>query len=248
MRLDKFLSETGTLTRSESGRATRAGRVLVNGRAAASPAMQIDPERDEIVFAGERILYRRFTYILLNKPDGYVSATEDGREQTVLELLPDKLQKLDLFPCGRLDKHTLGLMLLTNDGATAHDLLSPRHHVAKRYRFAVKFPLTAQEIDRLERGTVLEDGYETKPARIEADEDGRGGIITLIEGKYHQIKRMMESVNNQITALERISFGPLTLDPALARGAWRYLTAEEEAALQACRRGTPQSLQNIQDT
>ncbi|MBQ7321026.1 MAG: rRNA pseudouridine synthase [Clostridia bacterium] len=231
MRLDKFLSETGTLSRSESGRAVRAGKVLVNGRAAKSPSEQVDPERDVISYGGETIRYRRFTYILLNKPDGYVSATEDGREKTVLELLPEKLQKMSLFPCGRLDKHTLGLMLLTNDGQLAHDLLSPRHHVAKKYRFSVKFPLTAEEINQLEKGTVLDDGYETKPSVIEADPDGRGGVITLIEGKYHQIKRMMESVHNQITALERITFGPLSLDESLARGEWRYLTEEEESAL-----------------
>lgn len=237
MRLDKFLSETGTLSRSESGRAVRAGKVLVNGRAAKSPSVQVNPEKDEIIFAGERIAYRRFTYILLNKPDGYVSATEDGREKTVLELLPEKLQKLELFPCGRLDKHTLGLMLLTNDGQLAHDLLSPRHHVAKRYRFAVKFPLTDGEVAQLEQGTVLDDGYETKPSKIELDSDRKSGIITLIEGKYHQIKRMMESVHNQITALERITFGPLTLAEDMARGTWRYLTPEEETALQACRRG-----------
>jgi len=239
MRLDKFLSETGTLSRSESGRAVRAGKVLVNGRAAKSPSDRVDPERDEIFFGGERVLYRRFTYILLNKPDGYVSATEDGREKTVLELLPEKQRKIDLFPCGRLDKHTLGLMLLINDGQLAHDLLSPRHHVEKLYRFSVKFPLTDEEVARLEQGTVLEDGYETKPSRICLDEERKSGTIMLIEGKYHQIKRMMESVHNQITSLERISFGPLTLDPTLKRGAWRYLTEAEEAALQACRKGTP---------
>ena len=238
MRLDKFLSETGTLSRSESGRAARAGKILVNGRAVKSPSEQVDPERDEIFFAGERVLYRRYTYILLNKPDGYVSATEDGREKTVIELLPEKLQKLSLFPCGRLDKHTLGLMLLTNDGQLAHDLLSPRHHVEKNYHFSVKFPLTDAEVSQLEQGTVLEDGYETKPSRIALDESRKSGTIMLIEGKYHQIKRMMESVHNQITALERISFGPLTLDENLERGAWRYLTNAEEAALQACRKGT----------
>ena len=239
MRLDKFLSETGTLSRSESGRAVRAGKVLVNGCAARSPSDRVDPERDEIFFGGERVPYRRFTYILLNKPDGYVSATEDGREKTVLELLPEKQRKIDLFPCGRLDKHTLGLMLLTNDGQLAHDLLSPRHHVEKLYHFSVKFPLTDEEVARLEQGTVLEDGYETKPSRICLDEERKSGTIMLIEGKYHQIKRMMESVHNQITSLERISFGPLTLDPTLERGAWRYLTEAEEAALQACRKGTP---------
>ncbi len=235
MRLDKFLSETGTLTRSESGRAVRAGKVLVNGRAAKAPSDHVDPQCDEIIYGGERIVYRTFVYILLNKPDGYVSATEDGREKTVLELLPEKWQKFSLFPCGRLDKHTLGLMLLTNDGQLAHDLLSPRHHVQKLYRFSVKFPLTDAEVAQLEEGTTLEDGYETKPSRITLDEDRKSGTIMLIEGKYHQIKRMMESVHNQITALERISFGPLTLDASLARGAFRELTEAEVATLQACR-------------
>ena len=233
MRLDKFLSETGTLSRSESGRAVRAGKVLVNGCAAKSPSDRVDPERDEIVYGGERICYRRFTYILLNKPDGYVSATEDGREKTVLDLLPEKLQKLSLFPCGRLDKHTLGLMLLTNDGQLAHDLLSPRHHVEKNYRFSVKFPLTDEEVATLEQGTVLEDGYETKPARIELIGNGDEGYITLVEGKYHQIKRMLEAIDNKITYLERVSFGPLALDEGLERGEWRYLTAEEISALEA---------------
>ena len=117
-------------------------------------------------------------------------------------------------------------------------MLSPRHHVEKQYRFTVKFPLTPEEVAHLEEGTVLEDGYETKPSRIFMNEDRKSGLITLIEGKYHQIKRMMESVHNQITSLERISFGPLALDETLARGEWRYLTEAEEAALQACRRGT----------
>ncbi len=231
MRLDKLLSITATATRSEAGKAVRAGKVTVNGVAARRADVQVDPEADTVLFCGERVVYKPFRYVLLNKPDGYVSATEDGRDPTVLELLPPLYHTLGLFPCGRLDKHTLGLMLLTNDGELSHRLLSPRHHVKKQYAFRAKFPLTAEECARFRDGLVLEDGYETKPADIVLDEDGCSGVITLIEGKYHQIKRMLLSLHNQITYLERISFGPLTLPEELGRGEWRELTPEEEAAL-----------------
>ncbi|MBQ3063821.1 MAG: rRNA pseudouridine synthase [Clostridia bacterium] len=231
MRLDKFLAVTATATRSEAGRAVRAGQVLVGGVPAKRADMQIDPTRDAVSYRGEPVLYREHYYILLNKPTGYVSATEDGREPTVLTLLPPKYTVLGLFPCGRLDKNTEGLMLLTDDGDTAHRLLSPRRHVEKRYRFTVKFPLTEEECARFREGLTLEDGYETKPADIVLDAAGKSGVITLVEGKYHQIKRMMQALHNQITSLERISFGPLTLPADLPRGAWRALTKEEETAL-----------------
>lgn len=231
MRLDKLLTATATATRSEAGRAVRAGRVLVNGIAAKRADLAVDPERDEVLFDGTPVCYRAFYYVLLNKPAGYVSATDDGNDPTVLELLPQKYKTLGLFPCGRLDKNTLGLMLLTNNGELSHRLLSPRRHVTKKYAFRVKFPLTAEECARFRHGLVLEDGYETKPADIVLNEDAHSGVITLVEGKYHQIKRMMLSLHNQITYLERISFGPLTLPEELARGAWRELTKEEEVAL-----------------
>ena len=231
MRLDKYITSTGILSRSECGKAARAGRILLNGSAVKSAAVQIDPDKDTVLLDGTPILYRRFTYVMLHKPDGYVSATEDGKDPTVLTLLPKELQKLSLFPCGRLDKHTTGLMLLTDDGDTAHRLLSPRRHVAKRYAFRCKFPLTHEECARFRDGLVLEDGYETKPADIELNEDMKSGIITLVEGKYHQIKRMLEALHNQITYLERISFGPLTLPADMERGEWRELSPEEEAAI-----------------
>ena len=163
----------------------------------------------------------------MNKPDGVVSATQDDREKTVLDLLPAELRKFELFPCGRLDKHTLGLVLITDDGELAHRLLSPRNHVSKKYRYESKFPLTDGEKRTLEEGTALDDGYETKPSVIELDADKKSGTITLIEGKYHQIKRMFESVNNKIVYLERITFGPLTLYGVPERGDWRYLTQNE---------------------
>ena len=227
MRIDKFLSNMGVATRTESSRAARAGLILVNGKPVKKADVHVDPEKDMITYCGRKIEYRKYTYILMNKPDGVVSATEDGRDKTVIDLLPEELQRLNLFPCGRLDKHTLGLVMLTDDGDLAHRLLSPKHHVKKKYRFESKFPLSDEEIEYLEKGATLEDGYVTKPSRIELFEDKRSGYITLTEGKYHQIKRMLESVNNKITYLERITFGPLALDEKLARGEWRFLTQNE---------------------
>ena len=227
MRIDKFLSNMGIASRSESSRAARQGQILVNGVAVKKADTHIDPDADEIVFCGRVITYRKYTYILMNKPDGVVSATEDGRDKTVIDLLPEELRKLNLFPCGRLDKHTLGLVMLTDNGELAHRLLSPKHHVKKRYRFESKFEMSDADREYLERGATLEDGYVTKPSEIELFEGRKSGIITLTEGKYHQIKRMLESVENKITYLERISFGPLSLDDSLSRGEWRYLTEEE---------------------
>lgn len=217
----------GIASRSESSKAARQGQILVNGTAVRSADAHIDPEVDEVVFCGRTVSYRQYTYILMNKPDGVVSATEDGRDKTVLDLLPEELRKLNLFPCGRLDKHTLGLVLLTDNGELSHRLLSPKRHVRKTYRFESKFEINDTDKEYLEKGATLEDGYVTKPSEIELFEDRKSGKITLTEGKYHQIKRMLESVNNKITYLERISFGPLSLDVDLERGEWRYLTQEE---------------------
>ena len=230
MRLDKMISSTGIASRSQIASAVRGGRVLVDGVVARKADMQIDPDASIVVYCGTPVCYRKFTYIMLNKPEGYVSATEDGRLPTVIELLPEELQKIGLFPCGRLDKNTLGLMLLTNDGDTSHRLLAPKSHVAKTYAFRVKFPLSEADVAALESGVDI-GGYITAPCTVVLDGE-REGKITLTEGKYHQIKLMMEAVHNQITYLERVSFGPLTLDPALDRGQWRYLDDREIALLQ----------------
>ncbi len=230
MRLDKLLSECGIASRKETAKAAKAGQITVNGIPAAKADMQVDPIADVVTFCGRKVVWREFVYVMLNKPDGYVSATEDSRgEQVVTSLLPEEYQKMGLFPCGRLDKHTLGLMLLTNDGQLSHRLLSPKRHVAKSYAFHVKFPLSQADISALENGVDI-GGYLTKPCTVKLT-DEREGQITLTEGKYHQIKLMMEAVHNQITYLERITFGPLSLDPALSRGEWRELTNEEIAAL-----------------
>ena len=227
MRIDKFLSVTGTATRTEAKKAIRSKAVTVNGVAAKSSDMHIDPLKDEIVFFGETIVYREHTYIMMNKPDGVVSATEDGRDKTVIDLLPLNIQSDKLFPCGRLDKNTLGLMLITDDGELAHELLSPRSHVSKSYRFKAAEPILPEDAKRFEKGLTLADGYVTLPAKIELTGNGDEGVITLKEGKYHQIKRMLGALNNKIIYLERITFGTLTLDESLARGEWRFLTEKE---------------------
>lgn len=240
MRLDKFLSLTGQCSRSEATRAARKGEVLVNGHPVTKADAPIDPDVDTVTFRGETVTYRRYTYVLMHKPDGVVSATEDSRgEATVVDLLPDEYKRLRpaLFPCGRLDKHTTGLMLLTNNGALAHRLLSPAHHVDKTYRFRVKFPLSDEDVTAIEHGVDI-GGYTTAPCTVRLDApapDGtrREGEITLHEGKYHQIKRLMEVQHNQITALARMTLGPLSLDPALEPGQCRLLTPEEIAAIES---------------
>ena len=233
MRLDKFLGITGCCSRSDAKRFIRSGGVSVNGSVAKSADMSMDPDVDTVIFRGQTVVYRRYTYIMLNKPEGVVSATEDGRDRTVLDLLPEEIPKANLFPCGRLDKYTLGLMLITDNGVLGHRLLAPKSHVSKEYYFRAKHPISREDADRFEKGLTLEDGYETKPAKIELRGDGNEGVITLVEGKYHQIKRMLEALGNKITYLERIRFGPLLLDSALERGEWRYLTAEEIAMLES---------------
>ena len=230
MRLDKFLSSNGIASRSEAQKAARAGKILVNGVTVAKSDMQIDPERDVVSYFGKAVEYRKFVYVMLNKPIGYVSATEDGKDPTVLELLPEELRKRELFPCGRLDKNTEGLMLLTDNGPLGHFLLSPKRHVSKKYRFASKFPITEEAKAQLEAGVDI-GGYVTKPCQVEII-DG-GGYITITEGKYHQIKLMLDAVANKVRSLERITFGPLTLDEGLERGQWRYLTDEEIKLLEA---------------
>ncbi len=226
MRLDKFLSNMGKATRSESGKLVRAGKVLVNGVPAKKSDMQIDPDKDEVILNGIPVTYKKFTYIMLNKPEGYVSATDDPHEKTVLDLIDPEDRRKNLFPCGRLDKNTLGLVILTNDGESAHRLLSPKHHVSKVYKFEALSPISQRDVESLEKGVDI-GGYVTKPCKFELTGE-KSGKITLTEGKYHQIKRMLEAVDNKITYLERITFGNIELDPDLDRGQWRYLTKDEE--------------------
>jgi 16S rRNA pseudouridine516 synthase len=231
MRLDKFFSESGLLTRRECANAARSGRITVNGDVCLKADIHIDENCDAVCLDGEVVSWKEFTYIMLNKPEGYVSSTDDGDGPCVLELLPPRERKLGLFPCGRLDKYTLGLMLLTNDGQLAHALLSPKKHVCKTYRYECSEILTKENREKIENGISI-GSYVTMPCHIE-QLSGKSGEITLREGKYHQIKRMFDAVGNKITALERISFGPLTLDTSLGRGEWRELTKNETERLRS---------------
>ena len=226
MRLDKLLSSMGILSRRDTARAVAHGEITVNGVVARRPDMAVNEERDAVALRGERISYSRFVYIMLNKPEGYISATEDGNLPVVTSLLPEEIQRRGVFPCGRLDRDTLGLMLITDDGALSHLLLSPKRHVEKLYAFTLSLPLAEGAEERFAQGVAL--GDETcKGARLSLSEDRLSGRITLTEGKYHQIKRMMHTEGSEIVTLERIAFGGVTLDPSLARGEFRSLTDAE---------------------
>jgi 16S rRNA pseudouridine516 synthase len=233
MRLDKFLSVTKTATRTEAAKACRRGEVTVNGEAVRDPSTRVDEERDVITYMGAVIPFRRFIYVMMNKPAGVVSATEDARgDRTVIDILPPEFAKYDLFPCGRLDRDTTGLLILTNDGIAAHRLLAPKRGVEKTYRFTCALPLTDGDCDRLRAGVDI-GGHVTAPARLEPDENRRGGLLMLTEGKYHEVKRMLGAVGNRCLTLERVAFGPLRLDASLAPGDARELTAAETEALLA---------------
>ena len=233
-RLDKIIASTGRWSRREVKNLIRQGRVLVDGMPPRSAEEKADPEAAEIVVNGEAITYRRYTWIMLNKPAGYLSATEDGRGKTVLDLLPPELQKQKLFPVGRLDKDTEGLLLLTNQGGLAHDLLSPRHHVDKVYYTRVSGRLTEEDCTAFAAGMTLDDGLVCLPAGLEilsAGEESEARV-TLREGKFHQIKRMLAQRGKPVVYLERIAMGNLPLDPGLERGKFRFLTEKEVELLQ----------------
>lgn len=233
MRIDKLLSDMGVASRKEAAQAARRGLVTLNGEAVRDLSRHVDPECVELAYMGQRVEYKKYVYVMLNKPEGYVSATEDAALPVVTALLPADLRRRELFPVGRLDRDTVGLMLLTDDGALAHRALSPRRHVAKKYLFKCSSPLPSNAEERFAAGLTLADGYECKSAVLEADEDRRGGVITLTEGKYHQIKRMVAALGSRVTFLERISFAGIELDRALSRGEWRYLSQAERDTLAA---------------
>lgn len=233
-RLDKLLAGTGKWSRREVKALVRQGLVRVDGRLAASAEDKLDPAAAIITVAGETISLCRFTYVMLHKPAGVLTATEDRKQPTVLDLLPPELRRIGLAPVGRLDKDTEGLLLLTNDGELAHRLLSPKYHVEKRYFARVDGELSAADAEAFARGMTLGDGLECLPAGLEVLPD-RVCIVTLREGKFHQVKRMLAARGAPVLYLKRLSMGPLTLDGSLAAGAYRLLRAEEILALyRAC--------------
>lgn len=233
-RLDKLLAGTGKWSRREVKALVRQGLVRVDGRLAASAEDKLDPAAAIITVAGETISLCRFTYVMLHKPAGVLTATEDRKQPTVLDLLPPELRRIGLAPVGRLDKDTEGLLLLTNDGELAHRLLSPKYHVDKRYLARVDGELSAADAEAFARGMTLGDGLEYLPAGLELL-PGHACIVTLREGKFHQVKRMLAARGAPVLYLKRLSMGPLVLEDSLAAGAYRLLRAEEISALyRAC--------------
>ncbi len=228
-RLDKVLASTGRWSRREAKELIREGRVLVDGQLAGSGEQKVDPAGTALLVDGQAVVVSRFTYVMLHKPAGVLSATEDPRQETVLDLLPEHLRRRGLFPVGRLDKDTEGLLLLTDDGELAHRLLSPKKHVDKQYYAQLDGPLGPADQAAFREGIVLTDGTRCMSAELELLGDGREVLVTLHEGKFHQIKRMMLSRGVAVCYLKRLSMGPLHLDPGLPKGSWRLLTDEEVA-------------------
>ena len=227
-RLDKVLSDSGMYSRREARELVRQGRVTVNGEAARSADDRVDAAVSEICVDGCALNCTRQRYIMLYKPGGVLSATEDSRQETVLSLLPPELRRLELAPVGRLDKDTTGLLILTNDGGYAHRVISPKKHVPKIYRAAVDGVLDEGDAAAFEAGIVLSDGTVCLPARLDIIRPSVCNV-TVYEGKYHQVKRMLASRGKHVTALHRFKIGALELDSALKPGMWREMDADEAA-------------------
>lgn len=229
MRLDKFLAEVGLGSRKEVKQLIKKGHISVNQKIEKSDKKQIDPEKDQVDYQGEILHYQEFYYYLLHKPAGVVSATEDKHDQTVMDLFSPSDYRSDLFPVGRLDKDTEGLLLITNDGKLAHDLLSPKKHVEKEYFAEVQGVMTAEDQQRFVDGFLL-DGERTLPAELLIDEvtENKSKVrIILHEGKFHQVKRMVKACGKEVTYLKRIRMGKLLLTKELVKGAYRSLTEDE---------------------
>lgn len=233
MRLDKYLSNMGFGSRKEVKQLLKAGAVTVNGEAVKDAAAHVHEGTDSVSVLGEEIQYVKHIYLMMNKPPGVISATEDVRDQTVIDLLDPFYRHFEPFPVGRLDKDTEGLLLLTNDGKLSHNLLSPKKHVPKTYFAVIDGIVTNEDIEAFREGVVLDDGYETKPAVLAILKSGpRSEIeLTITEGKFHQVKRMFEAVGKRVTYLKRLTMGNLKLDPSLSLGDYRELTNDEVEVL-----------------
>ncbi|HBT73000.1 MAG TPA: rRNA pseudouridine synthase [Lysinibacillus sp.] len=234
MRLDKLLANMGYGSRKEVKQLLKQKAVTVDGAYVKDAALHVDPEQQIVSVFGERVVYTEFVYFMMNKPPDVISATEDLRDETVIELLEPLHQHFQPFPVGRLDKDTEGLLLLTNDGLLAHNLLSPKKHVPKVYFAQIEGVVTEEDVEKFAHGVELDDGYVTKPGKLVILQSAQQSEIelTIQEGKFHQVKRMFEAVGKRVTYLKRLSMGNLHLDDKLALGEYRELTAEELASLQ----------------
>ena len=226
IRLDKFLSEASPYSRRESEKLIRRGAVTVNGETVSKPDAKVD-EKAEVRINRRLIIYRKYIYLMLNKPQGFLSATEDKHDPVVVDLVPEELRHFKVFPVGRLDKDTEGLLLLTNDGNFDHALMSPRKQVVKRYFAILDKPAEAADCDMFAAGMDLGD-FITKPGKLEIDPDEPTHVfVEISEGKFHQVKRMCEKAGKTVVFLKRVAIGPLTLDETLLPGDCRELTQEE---------------------
>ena len=235
MRLDKLLSNSGYGSRKEVKKMLKNGAVRVNDQLVKDAKKHVDPESDDITVYGAPVMYREFIYLMMNKPQGVLSATEDSRQETVVDLLDPELLRFEPFPVGRLDKDTEGLLLLTNDGQLAHQLLSPKKHVPKTYEVHVDKPIDQAALDQLEKGVDIGEGYVTKPAEASLLASKNGVerlLLTITEGKFHQVKRMLKAVGRDVIYLKRLKMGDVDLDGELLPGEYRELSEHELAALQ----------------
>ena len=229
MRIDKVLSNLGYGSRKDVKKLLKDGGVKVNNVIIKDAKQHVDPEKDTVTLNGEEIQYREFIYLMMNKPPGVISATEDNRDETVIDLLEVADLVFEPFPVGRLDKDTEGLLLITNDGQLSHRLLSPKKHVPKTYFAVIEGEVSQEDIEAFKMGVTLDDGYETKPGELVILKSGLTSDIelTITEGKFHQVKRMFQAVGKRVVYLKRLSMGPLELDETLELGEYRELTDEE---------------------
>ncbi len=233
MRLDKLLGNMGYGSRKEVKLLLKQKAVTVDGAVVKDAAMHVDPDTQDVSVYGERVFYTEFIYLMMNKPAGVISATEDSYDKTVIDLLDPMSQHFKPFPVGRLDKDTEGLLLITNDGQLSHNLLSPKKHVPKTYYATIDGVVTEADIEAFQKGVTLDDGYVTKPGQLVILKSGKISEIelTIHEGKFHQVKRMFEAVDKKVTYLKRLSMGSLKLDESLELGDYRELTELELEAL-----------------
>jgi 16S rRNA pseudouridine516 synthase len=229
MRIDKMLANLGYGSRKEVKGLLKKGAVKINGEIVKDAKEHIDPNQNVVTINGQEVVYKEFIYLMMNKPGGVISATEDNRDETVIDLLEMEDQVYEPFPVGRLDKDTEGLLLITNDGQLSHRLLSPKKHVPKTYFAVIEGEVTKEDILAFRNGVTLDDGYETKPGELVILKSGLMSDIelTITEGKFHQVKRMFQAVGKRVVYLKRISMGSLKLDETLELGEYRELTDEE---------------------
>lgn len=233
MRIDKMLANIGYGSRKDVKKLLKSGAVKVDGLTIKDAKQHVDPENQLVTVYGEEVEYKEYIYLMMNKPPGILSATEDDRQETVVDILQEDDQIFDPFPVGRLDKDTVGLLLLTNDGQLAHRLLSPKKHVPKTYFARIDGMVTEADIEAFRCGVTLDDGYHTKPGQLKILLSGPTSEIelTITEGKFHQVKRMFEAVGKKVTYLKRLTMANLILDETLELGEYRELTEEELEAL-----------------